>query len=146
MTGETLEKVDIAMALLRQGDRYLLQLRGAIPSIGAAGLIGCFGGKIEEDKDEDELAAACREVAEETTAVVNRADGKYIGPVDVISDMKGEAVAVHAEVFAFTLPEDEKVEAREGEMVRMSEAELRANQDRLTPATRKLFETLVPVL
>jgi hypothetical protein len=66
--------------------------------------------------------------------------------VNVTSDMKGKTVKIHAQVIEFVLEAGLEVESREGELVRMTEAQLIANSDRLTPATKKYLETWEPIL
>ena len=121
------------MATLKQGDSYLLQQRGYDPNIGAAGLIGFFGGKIEQD--ESPLAAVCREISEETTLVLDADRGRYLGSVVVPSDMYKQPIEVHASVFGFNVDPVIRAVAKEGDMITMSAEELRAADARLTPAT-----------
>ena len=144
MTGEPTKLVNIAMAALRQGDEYLLQHRNGDPSIGAAGLIGFYGGKIEDG--EQVITAVCREIAEETSLILDPSLGREAGEVIVESDMKGQIVRVRAQVVEFVVEPGLAVESREGELVRMTKDQLRANRDRLTPATREYFQTLEPTL
>ena len=88
MTGKLPKTIIVAMALMRQGDGFLLQLRDGDPKIGAAGKVGCFGGKVEPD--EPLITAVCREIAEETTVKLNPADGKHLGAV-VVGFLAGRA-------------------------------------------------------
>jgi 8-oxo-dGTP pyrophosphatase MutT (NUDIX family) len=132
--------LEIVLAALKQGDNYLLQRRGDIPVIGGAGLLGFFGGKIE---DEAPAVAICRELAEETTYKPKPDQAKFLGEVNVKSDHKLEEVSVRAQVFGFEVSEDKKVFAKEGELVAMTYEEAMANLDKMTTGTRAYFEELI---
>ena len=132
------KKISIAMAALKQGDSYLLQLRGYDPHIGAAGLIGFFGGKLEAG--ETPLMAVCREIGEETSLVLDPAQGTELGVVEVSSDMYNQMIEVHATVFQFSVDEAIQVVAKEGELVSMTRQALTGQTDRLTPATKAWLE------
>lgn len=67
-----MREVHIAMCLIRQEDHYLLQHRLGDAMIGAAGLIGCFGGKIEDNETPEQ--AVCRELYEADESVQ---EGRY---------------------------------------------------------------------
>jgi 8-oxo-dGTP diphosphatase len=56
-------KTEVALAILYQGDRFLMQLRDDIPGIAYPGHWGFFGGHIEPG--EDPLTAVRRELLEE---------------------------------------------------------------------------------
>lgn len=144
MTGNPIQTIIIAMAALRQGDTYLLQLRNGDPAIGAVGLIGFYGGKIKAG--EPVIRAVCREIGEETTLVLDPSLGREAGTVIVDSDMKGRAIRVQAHVIEFEVEKELAVESREGELVRMTEEELRQYSARLTPATLEYFKSIKPIL
>jgi 8-oxo-dGTP pyrophosphatase MutT (NUDIX family) len=57
------EPVSVAIAILYQGDRYLMQLRDDTPEIVYPGVWGFFGGHIEPDEDPE--VAVLRELEEE---------------------------------------------------------------------------------
>jgi 8-oxo-dGTP diphosphatase len=63
MTDQTAEKPEVAVAILYQGDRFLMQLRDDIPGILYPGHWGFFGGHIEPG--EDPPTAMRRELLEE---------------------------------------------------------------------------------
>lgn len=94
-----MRQLEIVIAVLQQGEHYLLQLRNGGPQIGAAGLLGFFGGKLEPP--ETPLAAICRELCEETNLRPEAHQMRALGHVKVISDHRLEPVAVHAHVFQF---------------------------------------------
>ena len=131
----------IALGLIEQGDSYLLQLRGENPMIGGAGLIGCFGGKLEEG--EQPRTAICREIGEETSHQASEEDFIPLGTVEVISDHKMETVKVFGHVFHIKLPDHVHLEAREGELVSLAKAEAHTFLDKMTTGTRACFEQFV---
>lgn len=137
-----MRQLRVGIALIQQADTYLLQLRGDNPVIGAAGLIGGFGGKLEPG--EEPAGAVCRELSEETSLVPLVEELEHLGAVEVLSDHRLEAVNVHATFFRLLLDENLEVAAREGKLVRMTREEISSSLYRLTPATRAYFETLIP--
>lgn len=60
---DDLSKVEVAIAILHQGDQFLLQLRDDIPTIRYPGHWGFFGGHIEPGENAD--IAMRRELIEE---------------------------------------------------------------------------------
>jgi 8-oxo-dGTP pyrophosphatase MutT (NUDIX family) len=136
-----MRKLEIALAMLRQGDDYLLQQRGNIPEIGGAGLIGCFGGKIESN--ETPAHAVAREVKEEVSIDIETLIFQRIGRVKVISDHKLEAVSVTAEVYLAQVPTDANVSAKEGELVRLPLDQIQSQMSFMTTGTRQAFLDLV---
>jgi 8-oxo-dGTP pyrophosphatase MutT (NUDIX family) len=138
----TVRHLAIGIGLILQGDTYLLQLRGDNPAIGAAGLIGAFGGKIEPQETPAE--AVCRELCEETSLIALAAkDLEGIGIVEVVSDHRLETVNVHATVFLLSIKEGLEIVAKEGALVKMTKDEIRTSRDQLTPATRACFDKLI---
>lgn len=135
-----MRQLDIALALLKQKDEYLFQKRGDMPEIGAAGLIGLFGGKIE---GEAPLQAVCRELDEETNFAPDASDAKFVGEVKVVADHKLEDVNINAQIFGFTLSKDYVLRAKEGTLVRFTKQKVFENMDLMTPATRACFENLI---
>lgn len=135
-----MRQMKIVLAVLKQGDTYLLQQRGKIKKIGGANLIGWFGGKIEE---ETALEAVCREVAEETTFNPDPTHAKYLGEVDVTSDHNLEHVVVNAQVYEFIIDKAVNVVAREGELVTMTLAEAMEHLDEMTTGTAAVFRELL---
>lgn len=136
-----MREMHIAMCLIEQDGFYLLQRRLGDPKIGAAGLIGCFGGKIEANESADH--AICRELSEETNLRVNESDIVEIGKVSVVSDNNHEPVSVFATVFHTTLDSEMVVEEKEGILVRVPKNKLKFYIKDMTPATKACFEQLV---
>lgn len=108
--------------------------------IGASGLLGCFGGKIE---NETPLQAISREINEETTLVTTEADFAFVGIVEVISDHKMEPVKVHASVFDMTIKEDQRFKANEGTSVALPSSKISEQLHKMTPGTRAAFEKFI---
>lgn len=135
-----MREVHIALGLIQQGDKYLLQLRDGDAKIGAAGLIGCFGGKINEG---DEPAVTfCREIFEETTLKPRPSEVKKIGMVKVRSDHNLEPVKVTGHVYHWHAPGTDQPKIKKGQLVIMTKKEALANLNQFTPATRAIFEEL----
>lgn len=133
--------VHIAIGLIQQGDKYLLQLRDGGPEIGGAGLIGCFGGKI--DKGEEPLASFCREILEEMALSPKPHEVKHLGMVRVKSDHQLELVKVTGHVFHWELKTDKKPRIKEGKLIIMTKTEALSSLDKMTTGTRAVFEKLV---
>ncbi|MBP7837421.1 NUDIX domain-containing protein [Candidatus Saccharibacteria bacterium] len=130
----------VATAIIRKDNIYYFQLRNGNASIGAAGLIGSFGGKIEPG--ETAAQAVCREISEETSLSLSAERFKYLGNVDVVSDHNNETVSVKLEVFELDLG-TETLEAKEGELVPFLVEELEKNVDQLTSGTRACFKKFI---
>lgn len=136
-----MRQIKVALGLIKQGDNYLLQLRGDNPAIGGAGLIGCFGGKI--DDNEDPKKTVCREIAEETTLNPIASKLQDLGRVNVKSDHKLEQVKVEAHIYKIDINKRQTVKAREGKILKMSLEDAKSNLDKLTPATKVVFTELL---
>lgn len=136
-----MRQVHVAFGFIQQGDNFLLQLRNGDPRIGGAGLIGCFGGKIDEG--EDPLDTFCREVMEETGFKVNPKDVKKLGIVKVESDHNLEPVEVMAHVFHWNYDGAAVPEIKEGELVMMTKREALADLGKMTTGTRAAFKELL---
>lgn len=129
-----MRQIHIALGLLQQGDNFLLQLRNGEEKIGAAGLIGCFGGKV--DQGEDPLGAFCREVAEETSLRPKPDEVKSLGEINIESDYQLEPVRVKGYAFHWMVNNAQKnPKATEGKLVMMTLDEALNNLDKLTAAT-----------
>jgi 8-oxo-dGTP pyrophosphatase MutT (NUDIX family) len=135
-----MRKLTIVMGVIQQGEHYLLQLRNGEAKIGAAGLIGFFGGKIEPD--EDPAKAICRELGEETNLSPKTHEVRLLGNVKVTSDHKLEPVEVYAHIFHIPIDPNIIVEALEGELVKLGLAEALEKLHLMTPGTRAYFEEL----
>jgi 8-oxo-dGTP pyrophosphatase MutT (NUDIX family) len=135
-----MKEMHVVMALIKQNGEYLLQHRTGPAAIGAAGLIGCFGGKIEGSEQIE--AALLREISEETTLSPTIDDLEYFDTVNVESDWRSAPVKVKADIFSIAIDSSAKVEAKEGQMVKMTLKEAKSRLDELTPATRELFKKL----
>lgn len=146
MKSEKLKKISIG--IIRQNNQFVLQRRPQEARIGAAGLIGCFGGQIKLDTDTNEpletaQEAVAREVAEETTLTTLPAEWVELGFVEVDSDRDLKPIRIHATVFENRLAEDEEIYATEGTLVRMSKRELLASPDQISPATIEAFRKYI---
>jgi 8-oxo-dGTP pyrophosphatase MutT (NUDIX family) len=133
-----MRELSISMAMINQVDLYHLQRRNGSKAIGAAGLVGCFGGKVEDNESAKEAIA--RELPEETNLTISLADLRQLESFDVESDHQLEPVRVHVKVFEVLLPYGQKVVAKEGELVSWDTEEIKANEAELTPATKEFFK------
>ena len=131
-------KMEVAMAMLCQIDKYHLQLRDGDKKIGAVGMIGFFGGKVESG--EEPRTTISRELAEETNLKLSAESFRYLDSVLVLSDYKLKPVQVKAKVFEVLLPFGIVVEAKEGQLVTWTQEEILENLNQLTPATNAFFE------
>lgn len=131
----------VAMAFLRQVDKYHFQKRVGPYISGALGKIGCFGGQIEDDETFNE--AVSREVKEETGLLFLPNQFHYWGQVNVISDRDNARIKTKAEVFDILLPPDTQIEALHGELVTVSVDDLKKDKqlNKFTPATRAAVES-----
>lgn len=130
--------MEVSIGFIKQGDAYLLQLRPNVPTIGAAGLIGAFGGRIEPG--ESPVEAVCRELREETSLKPSTEDFSYLGTVTVTAYRQQQPLQVTANVFRIAIAPTEKVTATDGEVVRMTRRQADERIDHLTPATKAAFE------
>ena len=130
--------MEVSIGFIKQGETYLLQLRPNVTTIGAAGLIGAFGGRIEPG--ESPVEAVCRELSEETSLKPSTEDFSYLGTVEVTAYKQQQPLQVRANIFRIGIEPTENVVATDGEVVRMSKQQADERADRLTPATRAAFE------
>lgn len=135
--------VTVAMAVIEQGDVYHFQLRNGASMTGALGLIGCFGGQIEQGETPAE--ALCRELSEESNLSLVQQDLQYLGEVKAIAERKGRLWDIYAKVFHVLLDQDILLIAKEGELATIPKNEVSQVTDRLTPATLATFEQLVEI-
>jgi len=136
-----MRQLHIAIGFIQQGDKFLLQLRNGEAKIGGAGLIGCFGGKI--DGDEDPIITFCREVLEETALNPKPHEVKKLGIINVESDHMLEPVNVTGHVYHWKLKYSKKPKIREGELITMTKDEAMTSLDKLTTGTRAAFVELL---
>jgi 8-oxo-dGTP pyrophosphatase MutT (NUDIX family) len=146
-----LPELDVAIVILRQGDDFLLQYRE--DDNGAMGLIGGFGGMVEEEKDGDNaLRAIIREVAEEVGIGEDKTTAKPLelsqhdflsqGMVYVVSDRDGESRFINGDIFEAWLKVGMPIVALKGQLRRMRQNDLmkaKAKKE-LTPATQEALE------
>lgn len=136
-----MRQMEIAIGLIEQDGKYHLQLRDGDPTIGAAGMIGCFGGKVEEG--ESPGAAFWREINEEVGLEPSAEAIKKLGVVDVLSDHRLEPVRVIAHVFHILVDRAIDVRTNEGQLITWSRDEAADNLHRMTPGTKACFEQFV---
>lgn len=136
-----MRELQIVMAVIEQDGLFHLQFRDGPKRIGAAGLIGCFGGKIE--LGESPLQAICREIGEETNLQATETDFTRLGEVNVVADNNLEPVQIHSEVFRLIVPTGIKVEAKEGALVSLTVSEAKAKLATMTPGTRAVFKQFI---
>lgn len=133
-----MRELAVSICVIKQGDAYVLQKRGDDPRIGAAGLVGAFGGKIE--KNETAIEAVIREVQEETNLTLEPDEVHSAGEYTVLSDNNLEQVIGKISVFTYTIDSQTTVEANEGFVVTYRQDDIRKNLDAMTPATKAYFE------
>jgi 8-oxo-dGTP pyrophosphatase MutT (NUDIX family) len=136
-----MRQVHIAIGFIQQGDKFLLQFRDGHAKIGGAGLIGNFGGKIDEG--EDPLLTFCREVAEEANLNPEPREVKKLGMINVQSDHQLEPVEVIGHVYHWELKDSAKPRIREGKLVILTKSQALKNLDKLTTGTRAAFVELL---
>jgi 8-oxo-dGTP pyrophosphatase MutT (NUDIX family) len=136
-----MEEFRIVMTLIEQGNNYVLQRRDINPNIGAAGLVGCFGGRIEDG--ETAIEAAVREIREETNLAPNSDELSYVGEVDVISDYQRVPIKVNSQVFRFSARPEIEIAAEDGECVIYAKDEATSHLPEMTPATRATFARFI---
>ncbi len=139
-----MREIEIAIGLLEQGDRYVLQRRAESLRLGASGLIGCFGGQIEDGEEPEN--AVVRELAEETNLQTRLRDWESLGELDAISDRDNEPVKIHAHAFRCTLSEKLTLHVVDGEPVFVPQNKVGDYEAQLTPATHTLFEEKLGVI
>lgn len=125
--------ITIAMADLQQGDNHLMQHRNHDPNKAAAGLIGFFGGQLEEGELSAE--AVSREIGEETNLQLNPDDFELIGPFETSMEHNGEELKIVGDLFRHKVPPGVDVAAKEGDIVQIPHANLMAQIDKMSPAT-----------
>lgn len=134
-----MKELSVAAIAIKRGTLYFMQHREGDSNIGAVGLIGFFGGKIEENEEPE--AAARRELEEEAHIVFPKEKLAKIGQVVVMSDYNNEPVTIKMIIYEYELPLKAEFLAKEGKVVTMTEREAFANINTLTPGTRAFFET-----
>ncbi len=132
-----MRELKIVQCVIEQEDRYFLQYRSGSASIGAAGLLGCFGGKIEPNETPEQ--AIIREVAEETNLALGSSDLEYLGKVQVVSDYQNQLVNIKSRVYGANIPNSTVISAKEGMLFPVRKDSITAYYEKMTPATRALF-------
>ena len=130
-----MREIRIAMADIVQDDTHILQLRNHDPNKAAAGLIGFFGGQLEEGESSEQ--ALHRELGEETTADPRLGSLTKIGPFAVTMEHDGETLEIVGDCYRLQMPLGTVVEAKEGSIVTMTDAELLSRTDEMSPATKE---------
>lgn len=130
--------MEVSIGFIKQDETYLLQQRPDIPTIGAAGLVGAFGGRIEPG--ESPVEAVCRELSEETSLKPSTDDFNYLGTLEVTAYKQHEPLEVRVNVFQIDIKPVENVKAIDGEVVRMTRPQADERINQLTPATKAAFE------
>lgn len=133
-----MRELSVSIGVIRQQGEYVLQRRGDDPRIGAAGLIGAFGGKIESGEAPHD--AVVRELSEETTLEDEDMTVRRVASYDVVSDNKLEEVIGHIEAFLVAVDASVAIRALEGTIVRLRDDQVEAQLAQMTPATRYYFE------
>jgi 8-oxo-dGTP pyrophosphatase MutT (NUDIX family) len=134
-------ELEIAICVIEQENKYLLQLRNGDPSIGAAGLFGCYGGKVE--KNENPKQAIIRELSEETNLSISLDNLSKLGEVKVESDYKNKPIIVKAYVYSTILESTKEVLSKEGILSKVHKDKIEEYYDRMTPATLETFKKLM---
>jgi ADP-ribose pyrophosphatase YjhB (NUDIX family) len=136
-----MKEIDIVQCLIEQRDLYYMQIRGSEPKIGAAGQIGCFGGKI--NPGEEPVCAMTRELSEETNLNLESSDLSYIGKLNVVSDNNNKPVKIKSKVFYAKIDMNTVIAANDGTLFPIHKDRVSEYQDKMTPATRAIFSQLI---
>lgn len=121
------------MADIVQGHTHFLQRRNHDPSKAAANLVGFFGGQLEQG--ESYRQAVSRELQEETSLTAHVTDFTYVGKFIVDMEHNDEKLIISGKCYKLELASDYSVEAREGELVKISSENLIARLHEMSPAT-----------
>jgi 8-oxo-dGTP pyrophosphatase MutT (NUDIX family) len=135
-----MRELEIVLGLIQQEDNFIFQRRLNERRNGAAGLIGCFGGKIEPGETKAEAVA--REIGEETTLITSPEDWKQLTDVEVISDRDNKPVKIYGTAFVYTLLPGQSIQAKEGSLVVIPKQQCADSELPLTPATKELLSKL----
>ena len=141
MTNNKPKKIEVAVGVIHTPNGYILQRRPSEKSIGAAGLIGCFGGKIKGNETKE--AAVIRELAEETYLTYKKGELEYMGHVTVMSDRDNKPVEVKAHAFSGSAMN--QVACKEGTLVVLTYEQIMSRTNELTPATLAIFQDLIEI-
>lgn len=135
--------LEVSMVIIKRGESFILQRRPVDPNIGASGLIGCFGGKKEQNETDED--AAYRELFEELDIQMDQNSVKleHIDDLTVESDYQQSIVAVKAAIFKLDTKEDTVLTAKEGELVELTLGEIKQQLKSFSPATREAFKNLI---
>lgn len=83
--------------------------------------------------------AVCREVSEGSTLQPRPRDITYLDDVRVVSDRRGKPVTVHAMTYLINVPRGVTIKVREGGLVSITKAEIKANLDSFTHVAKVCF-------
>lgn len=134
--------LEVSMVIIKRGESFILQRRPIDPNIGASGLIGCFGGKKEQNETEED--AAYRELFEELDIRMDKDSVRleHIDDLTVESDYRQSLVTVKAAIFKLDIEKDIVLTAKEGELVEFTLEEIKQEMRSFSPATREAFKNL----
>jgi 8-oxo-dGTP pyrophosphatase MutT (NUDIX family) len=133
-----MRSIRIATALINQGESYLFQRRNAPGQLGALGLVGSYGGKIEPG--ETAVQTLIRELSEETSLNLDVSEVWPLNKFTVTSEVDGTPVKIIADGFMARIAETVTFESFEGDLVRLHASELPSSLGTMTPATRACVE------
>lgn len=133
-----MKTIRIAIAAIKQGDKFHYQLRNHKTSTGGTNLIGYFGGVIEDG--EEPLAAIIRELSEETSLSPKPDELTFLGTVEVESDYHKEMVRVETHMFSTVLDDSVQFAIKEGDLVSLTKEESANKIDTMAPATAATFK------
>ncbi len=130
--------VTIAMADIIQGDKHIMQRRDHDPRKAAAGLIGFFGGQVEENESPEQTVV--RELGEEMVIDVGTGSLTEVGPFETGMDHDGESLKIEGDCYRLEMPPGALMSAKEGSIVEMTNEELTHRIHELSPATRAVVQ------
>lgn len=138
-----MKTLEVSMIIIKKGDLYVLQRRPVDPNIGASGLIGCFGGKREQNETDED--AAYRELFEELDIQMDQSSIKleHVDDLTVESDYQQSIVVVKAAIFRLDMQKDIVLTAKEGELAEFTLEEIKQQMNSFSPATREAFKNLI---
>lgn len=138
-----MKTLEVSMTIIKRGDTFVLQRRQVDPNIGASGLIGCFGGKIEQGETAED--AAYRELFEELDIQTDHDSIKlkHIDDITVESDYQMSSITANVAVFYLEIANDVTLQAKEGDIEELTLEEVKRDVHLFSPATREAFKNLI---